>query len=43
MDKKLLKNIGIAIGAVLFFLVLSYAFAPQVLDGKIVNQSDISG
>ena len=43
MDKKLLKNIGIAIGAVLFFLVLSYAFVPQVLDGKIVNQSDISG
>ena len=43
MDKKLLKNIGIALGAVLFFLVLSYAFVPQVLDGKIVNQSDISG
>ena len=43
MDKKLLKNLGIALGAVLFFLVLSYAFVPQVLDGKIVNQSDISG
>ena len=43
MDKKVLKNIGIAVGAVLFFLVLSYAFMPQVLDGKIVNQSDISG
>ena len=43
MDKKLLKNIGIALGAVLFFLMLSYAFVPQVLDGKIVNQSDISG
>ncbi len=28
---------------VLFFLVLSYAFVPQVLGGKIVNQSDISG
>ena len=24
-------------------LVLSYAFVPQVLEGKIVNQSDISG
>ena len=43
MDKKLLKNIGIALGAVLFFLVLSYAFVPQLLQGKIVNQSDISG
>ena len=43
MDKKLLKNIGIALGAVLFFLALSYGYAPQVLDGKIVNQSDISG
>ena len=42
-QKKLLKNLGIALGAVLFFLVLSYAFVPQVLDGKIVNQSDISG
>ena len=28
---------------VLGFLVLSYAFVPQVLTGKIVNQSDISG
>ena len=44
MDKKkLLKNIGIALGAVVFFLALSYGFVPQVLDGKIVNQSDISG
>ena len=43
MDKKFMKNIGIALGAVLFFLGLSYAFVPQVLDGKIVNQSDISG
>ena len=43
MDKKLLKNIGIALGAVVLFLVLSYGFVPQVLQGKIVNQSDISG
>ena len=44
MDKKkLLKNIGIGLGAIVFFLVLSYGFVPQVLDGKIVNQSDISG
>ena len=28
---------------VVFFLVLAYAYVPQVLGGKIVNQSDISG
>ena len=28
---------------VLFFLVAAYGFVPQVLEGKIVNQSDISG
>ncbi|MBR6859241.1 MAG: YfhO family protein [Bacteroidales bacterium] len=43
MDKKLLKNIGIGLGAIVLFLVLSYGFVPQVLRGKIVNQSDISG
>ena len=43
MDKKLLKKIGIALGAIALFLALSYGFVPQVLDGKIVNQSDISG
>ena len=43
MDKKLLKNIGIGLGAIVLFLVLSYGFVPQVLEGKIVNQSDISG
>ena len=44
MDKKLLlRRIGIGLGAVLFFLALSYGFVPQVLRGEIVNQSDISG
>ena len=43
MDKKLLKKIGIALGAIVFFLALSYGYTPQVLKGKIVNQSDISG
>jgi hypothetical protein len=43
MNKKLLKNMAVGLGAVLLFLVLSYGFMPQVLDGKIVNQSDISG
>lgn len=37
--KKILQYAGIA----LFFLVLAYGFVPQVLGGKIVNQSDISG
>ena len=37
------KKIGIGLGVVVFFLALSYGFVPQVLDGKIVNQSDISG
>ena len=37
------KSLGIAAGAVLLFLGLSYGFVPQVLQGKIVNQSDISG
>ena len=41
--KKYWKNIVIALGAVALFLALSYGFVPQVLDGKIVNQSDISG
>ena len=30
-------------GAILLFAVIAYAYAPQVLQGKIVNQSDISG
>ena len=37
------KNILVAVGIVLGFLVLSYAFVPEVLSGKIVNQGDISG
>jgi len=37
--KKLLTYLGIVLG----LLVLSYAIVPQVLGGKIVNQSDISG
>ena len=43
MNKKLLKTLCIGLGAIVFFLVLSYGFVPQVLDGKIVNQSDITG
>jgi len=43
MNRTLTKQILTYVGIVLFFLVLSYGFVPQVLGGKIVNQSDISG
>ena len=43
MDKKNWKIIGIAVGVILLFLLLSYGFVPDVLRGKIVDQSDISG
>lgn len=43
MDKTLMKKIGIYAGIVLLFLVLAYGFVPEVLTGKIVNQSDITG
>ena len=39
MKKKILTYALIVLG----FLVLAYAFVPEVLTGKIVNQSDISG
>ena len=43
MNKKLLKNIGIYAGIILLLAGIAYSFVPQVLDGKIVNQSDIAG
>ena len=42
MNRFLLKNIGIYAGIILLFVVLAYGYTPQVLDGKIVNQSDIA-
>ncbi len=42
MNKELTKKILIYAGIVLLFLVLAYGFVPQVLSGKIVNQSDIA-
>lgn len=39
MKKKILLYAAIVIG----MLVIAYGFVPQVLGGKIVNQSDISG
>ncbi len=38
----IVKKILIYLGIVVFFVALSYAFVPQVLSGKIVNQGDIS-
>ncbi len=38
-----LKQVLIYAGIVVFFAVLAYAYAPQVLSGKVVNQSDTSG
>src|SRR5574344_17745 len=43
MDKKLTTRILTYVGIVVFFLFVAYAFVPQVIGGKIVNQSDISG
>ena len=42
MNKELLKKVGTYAGIILLFAVLAYSFTPQVLSGKIVNQSDIS-
>ena len=42
-NNTILKNLAIILGSIALFLALSYGFVPQVLDGKIVNQSDISG
>lgn len=43
MKKELLRNIGIYAGIVLLFAACAYGYMPELLDGKIVNQSDISG
>ena len=42
MSKDLLKKIGLYAGVLLLFIGLAYGFTPEVLDGKIVNQGDIS-
>ena len=42
MNKETIKKILIYAGIVLLFFVIAYGFVPQVLDGKIVNQSDIA-
>ena len=40
--KNILKQAALMLGVILFFVVLSYVFVPEVLDGKVLNQSDIS-
>ena len=42
MNKKVLNKILVYAGIILFFAILAYGFVPQVLEGKIVNQSDIA-
>ncbi len=42
MNKDLLKKMLVYAGIILFFAIVAYGFVPQVLNGKIVNQSDIS-
>ena len=42
MQKKILKQWLAPVAAVLFFLVLSYGFVPQVFQGKVLNQGDIT-
>ena len=43
MAKELLKKIGIYAGILLLFVGIAYSFVPEVLEGKIVDQHDISG
>ena len=40
--KNTLKQAALLVGVILFFIALSYVFVPEVLDGKVLNQSDIS-
>lgn len=39
----MLKKILLYLGIILAFLVLSYAYLPQILEGKVMNQADSSG
>lgn len=42
MRKDLIKDILKYLGIIVLFIVMAYAFVPEVLNGKIVNQSDIA-
>ncbi len=41
--KNIWKPAAVYVGILVFFMVLAYAYAPEALSGKVVNQSDISG
>lgn len=40
---EILKSVGICCGIIVLFAVIAYGFVPDVLNGKIVDQSDIAG
>lgn len=42
MNKQLLRRLAVYAGIVLFFLALSFAFVAPQMEGKVLNQSDIS-
>ena len=42
MNNTVLKKIGMYAGILLLFIGLAYGFTPEVFEGKIVNQGDIS-
>ncbi len=42
MNKDTIKKVLTYLGILLLFAVIAYSFTPQVLEGKIVNQSDIA-
>ena len=43
MGKKMIRKAAVYAGIALLFLALAYGFVPEVLTGKVVNQSDITG
>lgn len=42
MNRKLIRQTAVFVGIAALFFILSYAYVPQVLSGKVVNQSDFS-
>lgn len=41
--RELMKMAGMALGTLLLFWGIAYAFVPQVFSGQVINQSDIAG
>ena len=42
MNQQLLRRFAVYAGIVLFFIALSFAFVAPQMEGKVLNQSDIS-